>query len=561
MQLDDEPICEWMPLRLQRFATRYTEPRRWLGVPMSGRVLIASSDNAAPAWRPSTFPVYAADIPGSPPAVSDRVAPTAFYHSAVHPGMHLRSRASEGAQVVEFDVDIPVPAARRAWLDSLDYRELPSVLGNLHTLSRLAGAWARTGDPIWQRRAWAWRWWRDFRYPASVYGEGDPKEDRDPDSTNMNCRPTITEMMRAAGWAGSEKTGWDTTNAATPTLAYADGPEAIDRKFWRIEIGELIFGEFVEWGYNKQGKPAAFPKVGLRQFGVTKKGRTLRPREERGAERKPAATIINGVKWPRPEHQKRWTSELRSYLGLSGAVPYYAEPYRRPINPPAIGYGEAEYPKAPVRLEVEAARNTLVERGVDGSVPLAQARANAGLQPLPAKQEKPHAERYAEFEARLARYRAGENVRLVESRDLGDAIILGVRKDGSVMLNLWRGVMNPSPNKPARFDVDGWIADKIDRGNSGEASTESPDDIETGGVFLDQLGEQVEILDDAISAVTAERIARGKGLAPEYAKVEGARMVDRALDKLYALLHHVAKRTRITIADNDNAEIMQNIAA
>lgn len=558
-----EPACEWMPLRLQRFATRYTEPRRWLGVPMSGRAPIASSANLAPAWRPSTFPVYAADIPGSRPAAAiDRAAPTAFYQSVVHPGMRFRSRAAEGAQVVEFDVDIPVPAARRAWLGELECIGPPSVLGNLHTLSRLASAWARTGDPIWRQRAEAWRWWRDFRYPASGYGAGDPKEDRDPDSTNPKSRPTITETMRAAGWSGSEKTGWDTTTAATPTLAYADGADAIERKFWRILLGDLVFGEFVEWGYNKQGKPTAFPKVGLRQFGTTKKGRTLRPRDERGEERKPAATIIDGAKWPRPEYQKRWASELRSYLGLSGAVPYYAEPYQRPINPPAIGYGEAEYPKAPIRPEVEAARKFLVDRGVDGSVPLAQARANAGLPPLPNKPEKPHAERYAEFQERLARYRAGENLRLVEPRDLGDAIILGIRDDGSVVSQIWRGgVMNPSPTKPARIDVDGWIADKIDRGNSDEASTESPDDIETGGTFLDRLGEHVEILDDAISAVTAEQIARGKGLAPEYAKVEGARMVDRALDNLYALLRPVAEKTRTLVADNDNRNKEQKIAA
>lgn len=497
-----EPVCEWLPLRLQRFAARFTEPRRWLGVPLH---------KGARPWTPQRYPVPDAWMP-------------------------------------------PYREPRHI--------EPKNVLGNLHTLSRLASAWARTADPVWQHRALAWQWWRDFRQPVSGYGSGDPKEYPHPDSTNPKSRPTITEIMRAAGWTGSEKTGWDTTTAAQQVLTYADGPDVIDRKFWRIEIGEMLFGEFVEWGYNKQEKPAAFSKVGLRQFGMTKKGRMLRPREERGEERKPAATTINSVKWPRPQYQKRWVSELRSYLGLSGAVRYYAEPYQRPINPPAIGYGEHEYPKAPIRPEVEAARNILVGHGVDGGVPLAQARANAGLPPLPDRPEKTHAERYAAFQERLAQYRDGENLRLVEPRDIGDAMILGVRTDGSVMPQIWRGgVMNPSPTKPARIDVDGWIADKIDRGDSDEASTESPDDIETGGLFLDRLGEHVEILDDAISAVTAERIARGKGLAPEYAKVEGARMVDRALDNLYTLLHPVAEKTRILVADNDNAEITQNIAA
>lgn len=220
------------------------------------------------------------------------------------------------------------------------------------------------------------------------------------------------------------------------------------------------------------------------------------------------------------------------------------------------------YPKAPIRPEVESTRAVLVEQGVDGSVPLAQARANAGLQPLPDKPDKMHVERHADFQERLARYHAGEKLRLVEPRDLGDAIILGARRDGSVMVNLWRGgVMNPSPTKPALFDFDGRIVDKIDRGNSDEPSTESPDDIETGGILLERLGAQVEILDDAISAATAERIARDKGLAPEYAKVEGARMVDRALDNLYALLRPVAEKTRITVTENDNEEIMQNISA
>lgn len=499
-----EPVCEWLPLRLQRFAARFTEPRRWLGVPLH---------KGARPWTPQRYPVPDAWMP-------------------------------------------PYREPRHI--------EPKNVLGNLHTLSRLASAWARTADPVWQRRALAWQWWRDFRQPVSGYGSGDPKEYPHPDSTNPKSRPTITEMMRAAGWTGSEKTGWDTTTAAQQVLTYFSDPipSQRDRKMWFIELGSLVFGEFVEWGTNNQNKYAAFPKVGLLSFGMTKKGRGLSPRDERGLERKPAATTIDGVKWPRPEYQKRWASELRSYLGLRGAVPYYAEPYQRPINPPAIGYGEAEYPKAPIRPEVEAARKFLSDRGVDGSVPLAQARANAGLQPLPDKHEKTHTERYAEFEARLARYRAGENVRLVEPRDLGDAIILGVGKDGSVDTKVWRGGVIPLPtSKPARIDADGWIADKIDRGDSDKASTESPDDIETGGLFLDRLGEYVEILDDAISAVTAERIARGKGLAPEYAKVEGARMVDRALDNLYALLHPVAEKTRTLVADNDNRNNDQKIAA
>ncbi len=506
-----EPVCEWMPLRLQRFAARFTEPRRWQGVPVH---------KGACPWTPQR---YGAPDAWMPPYREPR---------------HIEPK---------------------------------NVLGNLHTLSRLASAWARTADPVWQRRALAWQWWRDFRQPVSGYGSGDPKEYPHPDNTNPKSRPTITEMMRAAGWTGSEKTGWDTTTVAQQVLTYADGPDVIDRKFWRIEIGDLAFGEFVEWGYNKQEKPAAFPKVGLRQFGMTKKGRMLRPREEPGLERKPAGTIINGVKWPRPEYQKRWASELRSYLGLRGAVPYYAESYQRPINPPAIGYGEAEYPFESANLSVSdiavrigppTARELLRLHGVDGSVSLAQARANAGLPPLPDRSEKTHAEHYADFEVRLARYRAGENVRLVEPRDLGDAFILGVRKDGSVMPQIWRGGVMPLPaSKPARIDVDGWIADKIDRGDSDEASTEAPDDIETGGIFLDRLGEHVEILDDAISAVTAERIARGKGLAPEYAKVEGARMVDRALDNLYALLHPVVEKTRTLVADNDNRNKDQKIAA
>lgn len=498
----DPPAGEWLPGRRRRYAGRYTAPRRWLGVPMSGRALEVPNYPKPEAWMPP-------------------------YREIVH-------------------------------------QEPPSVLGNLWTLSRIAAAWNRSGDPIWQQRAEAWRWWRDFRQPVLGYAVGDPEEDRDPDSTNPKSRPTITEMMRAAGWTGSEKTGWNTRLAEQPMLVHLDDPIPGNRgrTMWRIHIGDLIFGDFVEWGTNKQDKWTAFPKTGLRQFGETKKGRLLRPREDRGVERKPAGTTIDGVKWPRPEYQKRWASELHSYLGLSGAVPYYAEPYQRPINPPATGYGEEEYPRVPVRKEVEDARDLLAAYGVDGSVSLAQARANAGLPSLPDKPEKPHAERHAEFEARLARYQAGENVRLVEPRDLGDAIILGVGADGAVDAKVWRGgVMNPSPNKPARIDFDGWIADKIDRGNSEEESTESPDEIETGGIFLDRLGEQVEILDDAIAAVTAERIARGKGLAPEYAKVEGARMVDRALDNLYALLHPVAEKTRALVADNDNENKEQKIAA
>lgn len=503
---DDEPIYEpayeWLPLRLQRFATRYTAPRRWLGVPMQEGY---APRKPAKALRPAAW---------MPP-----------YRRPVH-------------------------------------QEIPSVLGNLWTLSRIVAAWKRSGDPTWQQRAEAWRWWRDFRQPVVGHGVVDHGDERDPDRTNPEPRPTITELMRAAGWAGSEKTGWDTTTAAKAMLTYADSPETIERTFWRIPLGDLVFGEFVEWGLNKQGKRTAFPKVGLRQFGLTKKGRLLRPREERGEERQPGTTTIDGVKWPRPQYQKRWASELHSYLGLRGAVPYFAEPYQRPINPPEIGYGEKEYPRSPVRQEVEDARNLLVVLGIDGSVPLAEARANAGLPPLPEKPAQTHAERHAEFEARLARYRAGETIRLVEPRDLGDAIILGVRKDGSVMTKIWRGgMMNPRATKPTRIEPDGWIVNDIDRGNPDERSTESPDDIEAGGLFLPRLGGHVEILDQAITAVTSAEIARGKGLAPEYAKVEGARMVDRALDSLYAILHPVAGKTRAPVADNDNEEIMQNIAA
>lgn len=498
----DEPAGEWLPSRLQRFAKRYTAPRRWLGNPVR----------------------------------DDYVRP------------------------VRFKLD--PPDARMPSFRERPPNEAPSVLGNLWTLSRIAAAWTRTADPVWQRRAEAWQWWRDFRQPAAGYGVVDHGDERDPDRTNPEPRPTITELMRAAGWTGSDKTGWNTRLGEQPILSYLDDPAPGDRgrKMWRIQLGDLIFGEFVEWGFNKQGRWTACPKVGMRQFGTTKRGRTLRPREERGADCKPGTTTVDGVKYPRAEYQKRWASGLRGYLGLSGAVPYYAKPYQRPINPPALGYGEKEYPKNPVRPEVASARQILESHDVDGSISFALARSNAGLPPLPEKPVQTHAERYAEFEARLARYRAGAAIRLVDPRDLGDAVILGIAKDGSVDTKIWRsGISVPRPMKPARIEPDGWIVDDIDRGNPNEASADEPG--ETGDVFLAKLGGQIEILDQAISPVTAREIARGKGLAPEYAKVEGARMVDRVLDNLCALLHPVAEKTRTPVADNDNDKILQKIAA
>lgn len=120
----------WLNGRLCRFPRSLIDPsRHWRGWPLK-RILAASNDNVAASWRPSTFPVYATDIPGTRRfAASDPVAPTAFYQSIVHPGMRFRSRAAEGAQVVELDTDLPVPAARRAWLDSLPTWEESDLAG------------------------------------------------------------------------------------------------------------------------------------------------------------------------------------------------------------------------------------------------------------------------------------------------------------------------------------------------------------------------------------------------------------------------------------------------
>lgn len=477
-----------------------------------------------------------------------------------------------------------------------EHVEPDDVLGDLKTLSRLASnaKKGKEGDrAIWQRRARAWKWWRDFRYPnagsdLSYYDDGDKRdEDR-----LMYIAPDIGELMRGAGWSGSEKTGWNTRLAEQPLLSHVG--EGRDRA-WRITVGDLVFCAFFEWGYKPGdrghvGVWASFPKVGLRTFGTTKKGRTLYPRE-RLRQHQPATWSPDGRK-----HQKRWDAELRSYLGLSGVAPYYAEPHQRmPIRPPHtptningepchIDYEPcpALLPERPPagkvrggRFGVEAARAYLEMIGVDGSVSLAEARANAGLPPLPVKQAQDHAEQYAGFTARLDRYRAGENIRLVEPCDLGDAMILGVGKDGSVDTKVWRGgIMNPVATKAARIEPDGWAvaamsrtkeedtirviaSNDIDRGGHKDVSEmEDPDLLEAIGANA------VTALDMCIGDAAASEIAEKVfGLEPTYAAAAGAKRVDNTLDTLAEYLWPITKKPRTIVPANDNLRKHEKKAA
>jgi len=227
------------------------------------------------------------------------------------------------------------------------------------------------------------------------------------------------------------------------------------------------------------------------------------------------------------------------------------------------------------RIGPPTASELLQLHGVDGSVPLAQARANAGLPALPEKPAQSHADRYTEFEARLARYRTGENIRLVEPRDLRDAFILGVGQDGSVDTKIWRGGVMPLPtSKPARIEPDGWIiaamartqeedfirflpSNDMDRGGNDDVTEMGEPDL------LEAIGKNtVKVLDMCIGDATATEIAEKVfGLESTYAAKVGGKRVDNALDELADYLWPVVKKSRTAVPANDNTKKDEKIAA
>ncbi|AGB71020.1 MULTISPECIES: hypothetical protein [Rhizobium] len=228
----------------------------------------------------------------------------------------------------------PTPAKVRQ--PANDNKPVPDVLA-WPALERLA----YRGDKV---RLFALRHWRDLCFPRQMEVTAD-EEQYDPEAT-IETRPSEAELLGAVGWKVVGKERWNHTGEIVNV--YSRSAEArpiyttkiVARKSGGLHraldarIGELTFTD---------GK--------LMQWGVTAKGRALRPDERRRGEKGGSSA-------------GRTDGEVWSYLKLKGAAsPFRAEPYLRPISsqPASREY----YTPSPA---AHKGRKLLEELGIDGSV-------------------------------------------------------------------------------------------------------------------------------------------------------------------------------------------------
>ena len=184
-------------------------------------------------------------------------------------------------------------------------------------------------------RLYALRHWRDMCFPQGIdipYVD----EPQDDPEVNIEIRPTEAELLGAVGWTVVDRERWPRTREVVNVYMRSTDEQPLFRTLrtgtLEATIGDLTFrnGELTQWG-------------------MTAKGKALRPYERRRGEKGGSVT-------------GRTDSEVRSYLGLKGAVsPLTGQPYMKPCR-------AEQRDKCQPSGEAAAARKVLETLGVDGTV-------------------------------------------------------------------------------------------------------------------------------------------------------------------------------------------------
>lgn len=237
----------------------------------------------------------------------------------------------------------PARAEKKVRRAANDNKPTPDVLA-WPALERLA----HRGDLV---RVKGLQRWRDLRYPEEIVTPDDDGQ-YEPEVT-IETRPSESELMAAVGRSVVDRERWEHTgemvnvydDTAAPKTEFSikqTGGRGAKRTSLEARIGSLTFTDGA-----------------LKYWGVTAKGRKLKPVERRRGEKGGA---VSG---------DRSESALWSYIRLKGAVsPLAADHLHRPILIDQRESCEA----SPAAAE---ARKVLRALGVDGSVPFEKLPAPA----------------------------------------------------------------------------------------------------------------------------------------------------------------------------------------
>lgn len=255
-------------------------------------------------------------------------------------------KAKDFSKLADLIADYTAPPAKtatKARRAANDNKPAPDVLA-WPALERLA----HRGDLA---RVKGLQRWRDLRHPEEIVT---PEEEGqyEPEVT-IETRPSESELMAAVGRKAVDRERWehtgemvnvydDTPSPKTEFSTKQTGGRGAKRTSLEARIGSLTFTDGA-----------------LKYWGVTAKGRKLKPVERRRGEK---GGVVSG---------DRSESAIWSYVRLRGAIsPLAADHLHRPIFSDQRDACEAN----PEAIE---ARQVLVQFGVDGSVPFEKLPAPA----------------------------------------------------------------------------------------------------------------------------------------------------------------------------------------
>lgn len=326
---------------------------------------------------------------------------------------------------------------------------------------------AHRGDAA---RAFALRHWKNLCYPGSAY-EPQAIEDNEPET--IEIRPSEGELLRAIGWTVTGEERWPQTGKLVPTYEPSE-TQAVSTPNRNggtdTRIGGLLFrdGELIQWG-------------------VTAKGRTLKPVERPRAGRGGQST-------------ERSKATIWAYLRTPADTPspFAAQPYQRPFSgePAIMDCYEPlprEVPSAKDRrgrFGVDEARAVLRDFGVDGAVPFKDLPLLATM--------------------------------------CADALVPGGQWVGGVKQPKPLGEISAAAGPEAPFIRLMETADHLSQ-------------------LRRLLREHAKVLDLAITNATAREIGIAMGKAPAYAEKVGPLLIDAALDALLT----IDETARTTIAPQE----------
>jgi len=197
--------------------------------------------------------------------------------------------------------------------------------------------------------------WRDFRHPKDIV-TADEEGEYEPEVT-IETRPSESELMGAVGRKVVDRERWHHTGEMVNVYDDAPAPKT-----------EYTVRQTSRSGYKRSALEAkigglTFTDGVLKSWGVTAKGKKLKPVERRRGEKGGAAS------------GDRSESAIWSYIRLRGAVsPLAANHLHRPF----IGERREACEPTP---EAKEARLILQQFGVDGSVPFEKLPAHASRGP------------------------------------------------------------------------------------------------------------------------------------------------------------------------------------